>query len=112
MGFLIGMKRTPSGGDDIRGPRPNNLGAFEASYGGELRDRDFWPRQDDLEPDDGGNLTTDFGHTRRLGDVWACALAFGPLGDTQIAAIVSLEILAILFYIVPQGGGNCPWAQR
>ena len=49
MGFLIGMKHTPSRDDvrrDTRGPRPNNLGAFETSYGDELRDRDFWPRQD------------------------------------------------------------------
>ena len=54
MGFLIGMKRTPSRDDvrrDTRGPRPNNLGAFETSYADELLDRDFWPRQDDLEPE-------------------------------------------------------------
>ena len=53
MGFLIGVKRTLSG-DDVwrgtRGPRPNNLGAFETSYADELRDRDFWPRQYAFEP--------------------------------------------------------------
>ena len=54
MGFLIGMKRTPSRDDvrrDTRGPRPNNLGAFEASYIDELRDHEFWPRQDFFKPE-------------------------------------------------------------
>ena len=36
-------------------------------------------------------LASDFGPARRLNDVWACILTFGLLGDTQIAAIVSLE---------------------
>ena len=54
MGFLIGMKRTPSRGDvrgDTRGPRPNSLGMFETSHAGELPDRDFWRRQDGFKPE-------------------------------------------------------------
>ena len=62
MGFLIGMKRTPSRDDvrrDTRGPRPNNLGAFETSCADELRDRDLASSR---SPQIGGTLIDSESH--------------------------------------------------